>query len=243
MDSIMAFKDHTAFKFVHGSRFLLWRSKIKVFVFKMSVDFPSSGVELVKKMQVGGDMKKSWIMFDQFIHLKHWTIMACHVYDSRYCKVLTIAYCDMQSKDGTAQSLFWENLNVVMAKNSVPNVNFKGFIANWNGVTAIYGDGDPSLPMVARERTRIFHWSANLDKVIQKYIKPSLQFQHKRICKDYKDAKTMDDVETKHHVICSWWLSSGAASEERILGLSEWLGFRHFRYRQWGGHMLLVSTY
>jgi hypothetical protein len=97
--------------------------------------------------------------------------------------------------------------------------------------------------MVARERTCLFHWSASLDKVTQKYIKPSLQFQHKQICKDYKDAKTMDDAETKYHVIRSWWLSSGAASEEGILGLSEWLGFWHFRYRQWGGHMLLVSTF
>jgi hypothetical protein len=108
-------------------------------------------------------------------------------------------------------------------------------------VKAIYGDGDPSLPMVARERTCLFHWSASLDKVTHKYIKPSLQFQ--QICKDYKDSKKMDDVETKYHVIRSWWLSSRAASEEGILGLSEWLEFWHFRYRQWGGHMLLVSTY
>ena len=31
--------------------------------------------------------------------------MACYVYDSRYCKVLTIACCDMQSDDGTTQNL------------------------------------------------------------------------------------------------------------------------------------------
>jgi hypothetical protein len=68
-------------------------------------------------------------------------------------------------------------------------------------------------------------------------------FFYKHICKDYKDAKTMDDAETKYHVIRSWWLSSGAASEEGILGLSEWLGFWHFCYKQWGGHILLVSTY
>ena len=115
--------------------------------------------------------------------------------------------------------------------------------ANWNAVRTIYGNGDPSLPMVARERTCLFHWSASLDKVTQKYIKSSLQFQHKQICKDYKDAVTMDDAETKYHVIRSWWLSSGATSEKGILNLSEWLGFWHFRYRQWGGHMLLVSTY
>ena len=102
--------------------------------------------------------------------------MVCHVYNSRYCKVLTIACCNIQSEDGAAQTLFWKNLNVVMADNGVPNVNFKGFMADWNVVRIIYGDGDPSLPMVAREHTCISNWSASLDKVTQKYIKPSLQF-------------------------------------------------------------------
>ena len=96
--------------------------------------------------------------------------------------------------------------------------------------------------MVGRERTCRFYWSQSLDKVTQKYIKTSLQFQHKQLCKDYKDAKTIDDDETKYHVIRSWWLSSGATTEVGILGLSEWLGFGHFCYRQWGGHMILVSA-
>ena len=142
--------------------------------------------------------------------------------------MLTIACCDMQSEGGAVQTFFWENLNVVMAENGVPKTNFKGFMAdnaqaNWNAVRMVYGDGDPSLPMVARERTCLFHWSASLDKVTQKYIKPSLQFQHKQICKDYKDAVTMDDAETKYHVIRSWWLSSGAATEEGILAF--WSGW------------------
>jgi hypothetical protein len=58
MDSIMALKDHSAFKFVHGSRFP-GQSKDKVFVFKMFVDLLGSGVELVKRMQVGGDMENT----------------------------------------------------------------------------------------------------------------------------------------------------------------------------------------
>ena len=53
MDSIMALKDHSTFIFVHDSRFS-GQSKDKVFVFKMSLDLPGSGVRLVKKMQVGG---------------------------------------------------------------------------------------------------------------------------------------------------------------------------------------------
>ena len=52
MGTIMALKDHSTFKFVHSSRFL-GQSKDKVFVFKMFVGLPSSGVKLVKKLQVG----------------------------------------------------------------------------------------------------------------------------------------------------------------------------------------------
>ena len=58
IDSIMALKDHSAFKFVHGSRFPR-QSKDKVFILKMFVDLLSSSVELVKKMQVRGDMENS----------------------------------------------------------------------------------------------------------------------------------------------------------------------------------------
>ena len=50
----------------------------------------------------------------------------------------------------------------------------------------------------------------------------SLQLQHKQICKKYKDAITMEDVETKYHINCLGWLSSGAAIEEGLLGLLEW---------------------
>ena len=46
-------------------------------------------------------MENSSIMFNYIKHVKDWTTMACHVYDSRYCKILTIACCDMQSEDGT----------------------------------------------------------------------------------------------------------------------------------------------
>ena len=52
----------------------------------------------------------------------------------------------------------------------------------------------------------------------------------------------MDDVETMYYIMRSWWLSSGAATKEGIIGLSEWLEFWHFHYRQWGGHMLFVSA-
>ena len=103
-------------------------------------------------------------MFDHFKCLKDWTIFACHMYERKYCKVLTIAYCDMQCEDGPTQTLFWENLNFVMAENGVSNVNFKGFMANnthanWIAVRKIYGEGDPTLPMMGGEHICPYHWS------------------------------------------------------------------------------------
>ena len=176
-------------------------------------------------------------MFDHVKRLQDWTTMTCHVYDCKHCKVLTIACCDMQSEDARALIVFWEILNVVMLDNDVPNVNFKGFMAdnaqaNWIVVRKIYGDGDPLIPLEGRELTCFFHWSANLDKITQKHIRPSLQHEHKQLCKDYKDAKSLEDADIKYHVIRASWLSSGATTEEGMYSLSKWLGFWHYRYRQ-----------
>lgn len=75
-------------------------------------------------------------------------------------------------------------------------------LADWNAVRETYG-GDPTLSMIGCELTWFFHLSISQNKVTQNYTKPSLQFQHRKICMDYKDTKTIDDVETKYHVIHS----------------------------------------
>lgn len=106
-------------------------------------------------------MYNLWLMFDHIKRVKDWTTMACHVYDSKYCKVLTIACCDMQYEDGVAHTLIWDSLNVVMTNNGVTSVNFKGFMADsaqasWNAMRKVHGDGHLSLPMVGHERTCFF---------------------------------------------------------------------------------------
>jgi hypothetical protein len=68
-----------------------------------------------------------------------------------------------------------------------------------------------------------------------------MQDQHNRLCKQYKDSETMDEAESRYLAIRAWWLSSGAASEDAIRDLNIWLAFWHFRYRQWGGYMQMVS--
>ena len=89
-------------------------------------------------------------MFDHVKCIKEWTKMACHVYDAAYCKVMTIAISNMQLEDTKAQCMMWRELNNLRAKNSVKNINFKGFMvdntqANWKAVQIIYGSGEPRV--------------------------------------------------------------------------------------------------
>jgi hypothetical protein len=67
---------------------------------------PGSGVDLVRRMQPGGDLENAWMMSDHVNRVKGWTTMADHVYDGTYQRVMTISCCDFQSKDKDAQMLF-----------------------------------------------------------------------------------------------------------------------------------------
>lgn len=247
IDKILELKKTSRYDYVQESVFPGQGSN-KVFLFKMSIEGPGSGFDLVKRMQPGGDLENAWIMFDHVKRVKDWTTMACHVYDTTYCKVMTIVVCDMQSEDTQSQCLLWNALNRVMAKHGVPATNFKGFMAdnaqaNWNDVRQVYGTGDPKVPLQNRERTCLFHWTKSLEAHTIKLIKPTMQHQHKILCKQYKDAKTEEESERMYLAIRAWWFSSGAATEEQIQELNDWLGFWHFRYRQWGGFMQLVIIF
>ena len=137
----------------------------------------------MSQMQPRGDLEHAWIMFDHVKRVSSWTTMACHVYDSTYCRVMTIAVCDMQSEDVAAQMVFWKNVNDVMARHGVPSPKFKGFMAdsaqtNWNAVRVIYGSGDTTIPMKDQERTCLFHWAQSLEKHTKADICADLQHQH-----------------------------------------------------------------
>jgi hypothetical protein len=131
MDGIAALRGCSHWAYVQENKFPGQGSDSdKVFVFKMSEVGPGSGVYLVRRMQPGGDLENAWIIFDHVKCVKHWTTMACHVYDSAYCRVMTIAVCDMQSEDAAAQMVLWKNLNDVMARHGIPEPKFKGFMAD-----------------------------------------------------------------------------------------------------------------
>ena len=94
IDNIMTMKRESNFEFIHDSVFP-GQGKKKVYMFKMLTEGPGSGVDLVRQMQPPGDLQNAWLMFDHVKRVKDWTTMACHVYDTEYKKVMTIAMCDM----------------------------------------------------------------------------------------------------------------------------------------------------
>jgi hypothetical protein len=93
-DSIMAMQRYTTIEYMHGN-VIPGQGMDKVYVFKMLVEKPGSGVDLVKCMQLGRDLENAWLMFDNVKRVQEWTTMVCHVYDAAYCKVMTITECDM----------------------------------------------------------------------------------------------------------------------------------------------------
>jgi hypothetical protein len=58
-------------------------------------------------MQPFDDLQNVWMMFDDVKRVQGWMTMACHIYDSIYCKVIMIVVYDMQSKDTKVQHIHY----------------------------------------------------------------------------------------------------------------------------------------
>jgi hypothetical protein len=84
-------------------------------------------------------------------------------------------------------------------------------------------------------------WAQSLEKHTKADIRADLQHQHRQLCRQYKNAASASESETRYLAIRARWLSSRATSEEGLSRLELWLAFWHFRYCQWGGFMQLVS--
>jgi hypothetical protein len=112
-------------------------------------------------MQLGGDLKNAWIMFDHFKCIEGALCIGCHIYDLMYCKILTIYFCNIHSKSTEAQCVLWRKINTLMLKHDLSTTNFKGFMANgahvnWDVIIIIYGLGNPTMCMDRKERIYLF---------------------------------------------------------------------------------------
>ena len=49
--------------------------------------------------------------------------------------------------------------------------------------------------MTDKERTCLFHYVQSMIKYIEKWIADEFQEQHKSLCKQYRDASTIEDAD------------------------------------------------
>ena len=104
IDNILKLKRASTYDYIHDSRFPSQGSLNDiVYLFKMSTVGAGSGVDLVRRMQLGGDFELAWIMFDHVKRVVGWTSSGAHVYDHVFCKVMTICVCDMMCEMADAQ--------------------------------------------------------------------------------------------------------------------------------------------
>ena len=97
VDSILKLKKGSMYDYTQDSCFPKQGSEL-AYVFKMFNVGPGSGVDLVRRMQLGGDLALQFVMFDYVKRINGWTTLGVHVYDPIYCKVMTICVCDMKSE-------------------------------------------------------------------------------------------------------------------------------------------------
>jgi hypothetical protein len=112
---------------------------------------------------------------------------------------------------------------------------------NFNVVRVIFGSGDPTIPMVNKERTCLFHWKMALERHTKQLIRPDLQIEHIRLCQEYRKSQSISDANAAMASIKAWRFSSGSVSEAGLKELNNWMDFWHFRFKQWGSHISHVS--
>jgi hypothetical protein len=90
-------------------------------------------------------------------------------------------------------------------KNDVTSFKYiQSIQANWNAIRVIYGNGDAAIPMKDQERTCLFHSTQLLEKHTKADIRADLQDQHRLLRKQYKNATSPDESETRYHAIRAW---------------------------------------
>ena len=102
--------------------------------------------------------------------------------------------------------ILWKNLNHVMDRHGISNLEFKGFMANsaqanWNVIRIVYGSGDPKVPIDDCGRTCFFHWIQLLEKYTKQFILHDLQDQHSHLCLQYCNAHIMEEAEMRYSVM------------------------------------------
>ena len=109
IDNILKLKKSSTYDYIHDNKFPGQGDEL-VYLFKISTCCQGSGVSLVCKMQLGGDLENEWIMFNHIKKVKDWTTFGIHVHNLDYYSMMTVDVCDMQSKKADPKEGVWMSL-------------------------------------------------------------------------------------------------------------------------------------
>lgn len=103
--------------------------------------------------------------------------------------------------------------------------------ANWNDVCIVYVTGNPTVKLINKESTCLFHKIQSLNMHTKQLIVLKFQDRHKDFCYDYNKIKSLEEANVYYVAIYSWWYSFGAIADGAIHELNNYLRFWHFRVR------------
>jgi hypothetical protein len=245
LEMVLELRKQTVFPFVQSILFLGQNvgTTEQPHIFKMSTKGPGSTVDLVRRLQKGGDLENSWIMSDVMHRCldNKWCTMSAHVYDHVYRGLCTIFVCELVSKDSAALQTAWKVMRRVCAENGLPNVEFCGFMADnaaagWNAIRNEFWGGKVNSH---RERSDAFHWAQSVERV-QKYIVPGKRGEHKELLESLRNAGNVILAYRTFEQIKLWW-NDGNALPGKGKELTTWLSWWIVWFCQWGNFLRLVS--
>jgi hypothetical protein len=194
MTMILELKAKTVMPFVQSVLFLgqSLASNERPHIFKMSTSGLGSGIDLIRRMQPGGNLEHSWVLSDVMHRMldNKWVTMSAHVYDHHFCGLCTIFTCELVSQDTASLGIVWRLMLRVCKENDLENVTFKGFMADnaaagWNAIRNTFWGGKVN---VKREHSDAFHWAQSVERVTKKYIIVTKRTEHKRLLESLRDA-------------------------------------------------------
>lgn len=212
-------------------------------IFKMSVKGPGSGLDLLRRMQLGGSLDGAWVMFDVMHRCtKGWLTFSAHVYDHNFRALCTIFTCELRGEDAGSLEKAWTLMIDVAKENGLENITIKGFMADnaeagWIAVRNVFFGG---FPDPERERSDAFHFRQSFIRHSQDGIKPEKREAHFKLWERMRHAASYVEAYRLADEIRVWW-SDGNCIPGKLKMLEGWIAWWVVRWRQWGSSIRLVS--
>jgi hypothetical protein len=247
LKQILELRKQTVFPFVQSVLFIDQGvgEDLRPHIFKMSTKGPGSGLDLVRRMQPGGDLEDSWVMSDVMHRMldDNWCTMSAHVYDHFYRGLCTIFVCELASEDTASLQFAWKTMKRVCEQNGLLDVQFCGFMADnaaagWNAIRNEFWGGKVNTH---RERSDSFHWAQSVERV-KTFIVFNKRSDHKELLESLRDAGNFILAYRIFERIKKWW-NEGNALPGKVKELTTWLSWWIVRFAQWGNFIRLVSIF